>query len=75
MPRMLPVAGLKCKGKDMIHIGNAPCSWGVEFAADPRNPDWRRVLSDCAAAGYRGIELGPRDPLDLEGVWPISSAT
>jgi inosose dehydratase len=44
---------------DMISIGNAPCSWGVEFADDPRNPDWRRVLADCAAAGYRGIELGP----------------
>ena len=42
-----------------IHIGNAPCSWGVEFADDPRNPPWRKVLSDCAAAGYRGIELGP----------------
>ena len=43
----------------MINIGNAPCSWGVEFANDPRNPDWRRVLSDCAGAGYKGIELGP----------------
>ena len=43
----------------MIKIGNAPCSWGVEFANDPRNPDWRSVLSDCAGAGYRGIELGP----------------
>ena len=43
----------------MIRIGNAPCSWGVEFASDPRNPDWRRVLSDCATAGYKGIELGP----------------
>ena len=43
----------------MIRIGNAPCSWGVEFADDPRNPSWRRVLSDCAAAGYKGIELGP----------------
>jgi inosose dehydratase len=42
-----------------IRIGNAPCSWGVEFAGDPRNPPWRSVLSDCAAAGYRGIELGP----------------
>lgn len=42
-----------------IRIGNAPCSWGVEFADDPRNPPWRRVLSDCAAAGYKGIELGP----------------
>ncbi|MEZ5913839.1 MAG: TIM barrel protein [Paracoccaceae bacterium] len=43
----------------MIEIGNAPCSWGVEFAKDPRNPPWRKVLADCAAAGYRGIELGP----------------
>jgi inosose dehydratase len=31
----------------------------VEFADDPRNPPWRQVLSDCAEAGYRGIELGP----------------
>lgn len=42
-----------------IQIGNAPCSWGVEFADDPRNPDWRRVVAENAAAGYRGIELGP----------------
>ncbi len=42
-----------------IRIGNAPCSWGVEFADDPRNPDWRQVLKDCAVAGYKGIELGP----------------
>lgn len=43
----------------MIKIGNAPCSWGVEFADDPRNPPWRRVLAEAAQAGYRGIELGP----------------
>jgi inosose dehydratase len=43
----------------MIRIGNAPCSWGVEFADDPRNPAWQQVLKDCAAAGYKGIELGP----------------
>ncbi|KUF08654.1 TIM barrel protein [Pseudoponticoccus marisrubri] len=42
-----------------IRIGNAPCSWGVEFAGDPRNPPWQQVLRDCAAAGYTGIELGP----------------
>ncbi|MFY0624158.1 MAG: TIM barrel protein [Pelagimonas sp.] len=42
-----------------IRIGNAPCSWGVEFAQDPRNPTWQSVLKDCAAAGYKGIELGP----------------
>ena len=42
-----------------IQLGNAPCSWGVEFAQDPRNPPWQQVLADCAAAGFRGIELGP----------------
>ncbi len=53
-----------------IRIGNAPCSWGVEFAGDPRNPSWRSVLSECASAGYTGIELGPvgfmpEDPVEL----------
>ncbi len=42
-----------------IRIANAPCSWGVEFAGDPRNPPWEAVLRDCSEAGYRGIELGP----------------
>ncbi len=42
-----------------IRIGNAPCSWGVEFASDPRNPTWQTVLAECAEAGYKGIELGP----------------
>lgn len=42
-----------------IRIGNAPCSWGVEFAGDPRNPAWETVLRECADAGYKGIELGP----------------
>ena len=53
-----------------IKIGNAPCSWGVEFADDPRNPSWTRVLDECKAAGYDGIELGPigfmpEDPASL----------
>jgi len=42
-----------------IKIGNAPCSWGVEFADDERNPTWQQVLDDCRDAGYKGIELGP----------------
>lgn len=42
-----------------IRIGNAPCSWGVEFADDTRNPAWQTVLKECAEAGYKGIELGP----------------
>ncbi|AZV77324.1 myo-inositol catabolism protein [Parasedimentitalea marina] len=53
-----------------LKIGNAPCSWGVEFADDARNPSWQTVLSDCAKAGYTGIELGPvgfmpEDPVQL----------
>jgi len=42
-----------------LSIGNAPCSWGVEFADDPRNPTWTHVLDEARAAGYTGIELGP----------------
>ena len=43
----------------MIKIGNAPCSWGIEFASDPAYPTWQSVLGQCAGAGYKGIELGP----------------
>ena len=42
-----------------IRIGNAPCSWGIEFASDPSYPSWQSVLQQCAGAGYKGIELGP----------------
>ena len=42
-----------------MKIGNAPCSWGVEFAEDPRNPRWQSVLDECAGAGFEGIDLGP----------------
>ncbi len=53
-----------------IKIGNAPCSWGVEFGDDPRNPSWQSVLDDAKTAGYRGMELGPlgflpEDPEEL----------
>jgi len=51
-------------------IGNAPCSWGVEFGDDERNPSWQSVLDDARDAGYRGMELGPlgflpEDPSEL----------
>ncbi|MFT6447204.1 MAG: inosose dehydratase, partial [Sulfitobacter pontiacus] len=42
-----------------IKIGNAPCSWGIEFPSDPSYPAWQSVLDQCAQAGYKGIELGP----------------
>ena len=56
-----------------IRIGNAPCSWGVEFPNDPRNPTWEKVLEECSFAGYKGIELGPvgfmpENPEILDGV-------
>ena len=42
-----------------VRVANAPCSWGVELADDPRNPAWRQVIKENAEAGYEGIELGP----------------
>ena len=42
-----------------MRIGNAPCSWGIEFADDPRNPTWQSVLDECSTAGFDGIDLGP----------------
>jgi inosose dehydratase len=42
-----------------IRIGNAPCSWGIEYASGEGYPTWQRVLDECKAAGYNGIELGP----------------
>ncbi|MCY4187244.1 MAG: sugar phosphate isomerase/epimerase [Bryobacterales bacterium] len=42
-----------------IAIGNAPCSWGVEFPDTPSNPPWHQVLDEASQAGYAGIELGP----------------
>ena len=43
----------------MLNIGNAPCSWGVEFPDDPKNPSWERVLDEAKKAGYKAMELGP----------------
>lgn len=40
-------------------VATAPCSWGVDFADRPGNPDWRRVLDEAAAAGFAAMDLGP----------------
>jgi inosose dehydratase len=42
-----------------IHVGTAPDSWGVWFAADPRQTPWQRFLDEVAEADYAAIELGP----------------
>lgn len=42
-----------------INLANAPVSWGVDYADDPKNPPWARVMSEIAEAGYAHTELGP----------------
>ncbi len=56
----------------MIHVGNAPCSWGsLEFAGLGENKiTFARMLDELAEAGYTGSELGdwgfmPTDPGQL----------
>jgi inosose dehydratase len=53
-----------------ITITTAPCCWGVDDVANPDLPPWERVFDEAAAAGYRGLELGPYGyvPLDRETV-------
>jgi len=40
-------------------IAGAPGAWGIEDPSNPDNPSWERVLDEVAAAGYKGLELGP----------------
>lgn len=42
-----------------LRLSNAPCSWGIEFAENPNNPSWNRVLDELSGAGYKATELGP----------------
>ena len=51
-----------------VKVGSAPDSWGVWFAADPRQTPWERFLDEVAEAGYEWIELGPYGylPTDLK---------
>lgn len=53
-----------------ISITTAPCCWGVDDVRNPNLPTWERVFDEAAAAGYRGLELGPYGyvPLDLDRV-------
>ncbi len=55
-----------------ITITTAPCCWGVDDVGNPNLPPWERVFDEAAAAGYRGLELGPYGyvPLDASAVAP-----
>lgn len=57
----------------MIHVGNAPCSWGnLEFEGLGENPfTFRHMLDELVEAGYTGTELGdwgfmPTEPVALK---------
>jgi inosose dehydratase len=52
-----PGAALLNQGS-IMHIGNAPCSWGINYPTG-NTVGWRQYLDEVAAAGYRGTELGP----------------
>ncbi|WP_127753339.1 sugar phosphate isomerase/epimerase [Devosia sp. 1566] len=39
-------------------IGNAPCSWGINYPTGNRYT-WQQYLDEVAEAGYAGTELGP----------------
>ncbi len=55
-----------------MHIGNAPCSWGVlEFDLQGKAAGYVQVLDEMQETGYTGTELGdwgfmPTDPLVLK---------
>jgi inosose dehydratase len=49
-----------------LEIATAPDSFGVWFAEDEKQIDWRRYLDEAAAAGYRWTELGPVGYLPTE---------
>jgi len=53
-----------------VSIATAPCCWGVDDVRNPNLPPWERVFDEVAAAGYKGLELGPYGyvPLDLDRV-------
>lgn len=42
-----------------VRLANAPVSWGVDYAGDPNNPPWQKVMDEISQAGYSSTELGP----------------
>ncbi len=53
-----------------IHVGNAPCSWGIIENVEGARGGYARVLDEMQETGYLGTELGdwgfmPTDPVPL----------
>ena len=55
-----------------VRIGSSPCSWGVNFASDPKQSSWQRFLDELIQADYEWIELAPYGylPTDLKILRP-----
>ena len=51
-----------------INLANAPCSWGVDYADDINNPNWKDVFREISESGYHYCEIGPYGflPQDLD---------
>jgi len=45
--------------KPRIDLAASPTTWGVDFADNPQNPPWQRVLDEIQASGVHSLELGP----------------
>lgn len=57
----------------MIEIGTCPCSWGVWYPQDSKQPDWQDYIKEVAEAQYHITELGPygylpKDPQQLKAI-------
>ena len=54
------IAPLRARRAPMqIKLANAPVSWGVDYADDPKNPPWRQVMGEIAEAGFASPSLAP----------------
>ena len=42
-----------------IRVGNAPCSWGIDYADEPGNLPWERGRDEVKASGVDCVDLGP----------------
>ncbi|MFV0431057.1 MAG: sugar phosphate isomerase/epimerase family protein [Alphaproteobacteria bacterium] len=54
-----------------ITIGTCPCSWGVWYPKDDKQPDWQDYIKELTLAKYHTTELGPygylpKDPKALQ---------
>ena len=45
----------------MVKIANAPCSWGIDYADDPNNPNWKDVFKEILMQAISIVKLAHMD--------------